>query len=129
TPADAHAAPASAAIQQDVGDGDRHFLGESASLRIAAVRLHVPVHAVDALHQDFVLFGQNPEHPAGLAGLRTPGVITGDYFHDVVFFDVHDLNHLVGQTHDLHEAGLAQLARDRAENPGAARIHIFFIQE
>ncbi len=59
--ADAHAPVAGRAVQQDVGDGDRHLLGEPAALGVLLAGLQVLVDAVDPLDDDLVLLGQDPQ--------------------------------------------------------------------
>src|SRR5689334_19316339 len=56
--ANAHTAAARRAVEQDVGDIDRHFLGEPATLGILPAGLQVLVNPIDAFHHDLVLLGQ-----------------------------------------------------------------------
>src|SRR5262249_19797427 len=60
--AHANAALARRAVDHHVRDGDGHLLGEPAALLIAAVRLEMLVHAVDALDDDLVLPGNHAQH-------------------------------------------------------------------
>src|SRR5579884_1030576 len=148
SPTDAAAAAAIRTEQKHIGSGDGHFLGEPASLRIAAVGLDVLVNTVDAFHHDFVFLRQNAQHLMCAALLR---VIAGDHFHHVIFANVHDYNslllasggrkppvcvpqqgayaprspelhHLSGQVDDADKSALTQLAGHSAEDARAARV-------
>src|SRR5260370_5746185 len=74
------------ADELDVGYVNGHFLGEPASLLVAATGAHVLVDPVDALNQDLAFPGMNAQDPATLAA-----IIAADHFDNVVFANVHDL--------------------------------------
>jgi hypothetical protein len=91
-PANPNTVATHAAKQHHIGDRNGHFLGQPASLSIAATGLHVPVNFVDAFHQNLVCFGQNFEDSACGAGFRRTRIIAGNDLDNVVFFYVHDSN-------------------------------------
>src|SRR6185437_12984207 len=73
------------------------------------------------------------EHPAGIrVGLDHLAlgalVLAGDHQHGVAFTDLHLLR-LRGQRDDLHEPLVAQLAADRTEDAGAARLTVRLDQD
>src|SRR5438132_9736109 len=87
--ANAHATAAGRAVEQDVGDIDRHFLGEPAALGILPAGLEVLVNPIDAFHHDLILLGQRAQDPAGGASLGSAGVVACYDLDYVVFMYVH----------------------------------------
>src|SRR3954471_1596870 len=103
---------------RDVGDVDPALALDHADLGIGPrlIRALVALDDVEALDVDARALAVHPKHLAGLAL-----VLAGDDDHLVVGADLH-LEHLRRERDDAHEAAVAQLARDRAEDARAARV-------
>src|SRR5690606_34880817 len=112
--------------QHHVGDVDLRLLGDDAAglptaLGLADARVLLdPVHA---FHDHLVLAREGLDDLA-LGAL----VLAGDDENRVALLDLH-LQHLRCQRDDLHELTVSQLAADRAEDTGAARLVVVVADE
>src|SRR5687767_5331502 len=93
----------------------------------------MPVNAVDPFDHNLVRFGEDTKHFTGSPCLWRPGVVAGNDFNHIAFFNVHGeldsfvcgargSNYLGGQTDDSGETALAQLTRHSAEDARATWI-------
>ena len=115
----------SGSTSMHVADVDRGLLGDDAAgLGAAAGRadLGVLLDPVDALDQDPLVLGVGRDDLALGAALSLP-VMTWTVSPFLIFIAPWS-EHLRRQRDDLHEPLVAQLAADRAEDAGAARVAV-----